>query len=164
MCQVTGTVTLSGGVWGMARRSKNRDRDNSQDFYDDLDQTLAARPAHTPPISHRPVSSVKNLNDLRRWDPAPQVARDTVGRPARIVHKPVATKRLQTRAVGMASPARTNNFLAKPSSFRFADGKLQSICVRREQRRQVLHALQKTKAGKGSPKLRTRWSDVRCNR
>lgn len=37
-----------------------------------------------------------------------------------------------------------------------------SICIRRKARREVLHALRRTKSGRGGGRRRNRWSMVKC--
>lgn len=148
----------------MGRKSNSRrNQDGHRHNVDDLENEMLA-PSRGPSPAVQPTARLKRttgLADLRRWDPEPSVARDGVGRSARIVHKTPA--RSASRARGMASPARQNNFLAKPASYRFETGnKTIPICARRKTRKEVLHALKKTRSGKGSPKKRNRWSDIRC--
>lgn len=148
----------------MGRKSNSRrNKDGHRHNVDDLENEMLA-PSRGPSPAVLPTARLKRttgLADLRRWDPQVTTPRDAVGRPARVVHK--TATRSSKPARGMASPVRQNNFLTKPASFRFeAGGKTIPVCARRKTRKEVLHALKQTRSGKGSPKKRNRWSDIRC--
>lgn len=146
----------------MARRSRHRDRDDYQDLLDDLSSTPVSRQTPTPAVVHRAPRISSGLSDLRRWDPAPEVARDSVGRPARIVHAPKRQSRLAAGVKPLRPKSTTSATWLPRASFRFETGATIPICAKRKIRRQVLHALKKTRSGKGSPKKRNRWSSISC--
>lgn len=147
----------------MGRRSNRSHRDQNRHVDDDLfSETYKARPSPSPTIVNRAPVRPKGA-DLRRWDPRPDLARDATGRPARIVHKVAA--RVPKQASRNAPRPRSDHWLPtvrSPASFRFESAGKINICVRRKMRREVLHALQKTSAGKGSPKKRNQWSEIKC--
>lgn len=149
----------------MGRRSTGRNQGQTSDHFDDLlNETPVSR--HTPSPAHfvRPPRTTVGVSDLRRWDPAPLVARDAAGRPARIVHAP----QRQGRQAAAAKPLRPRQFTGVAgyprASFRFETGATIPICAKRRTRREVLHALHKTKSGKGSPKKRNQWSSISCGK
>lgn len=150
------------GSMGMPRRSQNRDRDQNLDPLDDLAiSTPESRHSASPAVVNRAPRRTTGLADLRRWDPAPTVAREATGRPARIIHASPRQRRFA--AAGKALSPRPKYFGGyAPASFRFETGGKLPICVRRTKRRQVLFALRKQKSGKGSPKKRNRWSSISC--
>lgn len=80
--------------------------------------------------------------------------------PKRIVRRAVLPARVIERS---RDPRRV---LAKTSLNRlgmaFEAPKRVLVCVRRKQRREVLHALNKTRKGAGARKRRNQWSNVSC--
>lgn len=147
----------------MARRSRNRDRDLHQRLNDDLLETLVARPTPTPPLLERSsVRITRAAEDLRRWAPGPQVPRADTGRPARIVYKVSVPKvRQQPGRLGKAPRPVVRQAVSYRERPAFP-AKTTSICAKRQTRREVLFAKQKTKKGSGSPKHRNEWSSVSC--
>lgn len=152
----------------MARKSKSHVRDKTRDPLDDLDnETLDARPSPIPsaPVA-RKVRNFQSIEDRRSWAPGsvpnrPE-PRDTLGRPARRVHKRVAFEvRRGPNGKPLQSRVTFQKVLEKtvPS---FADARKAIICAKRKIRREVLHAFHRTKSGKGSPKRRNEWSNVEC--
>lgn len=146
----------------MPRRSRGRNATVPDHNEDLLEQTLAPSRVHSPPILDRPPRSVVGRSDLRRWDPAVGTAREAAGRPARIVHAPPRQGRSATAAKPLRPSLNPRVNWNPRASFRFETGATIPICVRRKTRREVLHALSKTKSGKGSPKKRNRWSSIKC--
>lgn len=68
-------------------------------------------------------------------------------------------KRSSARVVDKAKPARS----ISPSRFHFAVPNKVLICVRRQRRKEVLHALRRVGRGSsGSRRIRNYYSDVRC--
>ncbi|WMC01501.1 hypothetical protein [Microvirus D_HF4_371] len=147
----------------MARRSNHgRNRDHNPDPLDDLDiQTPVARQRLSPAPLARAVRQKSVVEDRRNWAPRLQAARDTLGRPARIVHASVARK-LPKAVRGIVNPRRSVLKALESSVPRFADARKAIICAKRKIRGEVLHALHRTKSGKGSRKRRNEWSDVQC--
>lgn len=86
------------------------------------------------------------ISDRRRYQPDRRSA------------PPHAFKRDAIRLyTGLAHPSRE---LTK--SIRFARPDLITICLRRKVRREVLHALRRTRKGSGGGRRRNFWSDVKC--
>lgn len=52
--------------------------------------------------------------------------------------------------------------LGVPNMPSFRIPNLVTICVRRKMRREVLHALNKTKGGRGGRRRRNQWSGIKC--
>lgn len=146
----------------MRRSSRRRDRANDLSHADELLKEFA-RPerADTPSIRHRVLKAM--VEDRRQWAPGGQrTPRDAVGRPARIIHAPQ-----RQRPHGPAGKAKSPSLNARVNwtpraSFRFETGAKVLLCVKRSIRRQVLHALKKTTAGRGLKKRRNEWSLIRC--
>lgn len=154
---------------GKRHRSTGRDRGQNQSSYDDLEtELLAPRRAVSPLRPGGAVRRFRDIEDRRNWAPAgpaekPRVAgREVAGRKARIVHAATST-RPPRRPVG--NPLGRWHVNVQPvthETFRFADARRTVICLKRKVRAQVLHALKRTRSGKGSPKKRTPWSDIKC--
>lgn len=79
-------------------------------------------------------------------NPWPNRIRAMVTSPARVAEAPRGHLRSAMSQLGM----------------RFEAPKKVLVCVRRKQRREVLHALKRTRKGAGSAKRRNQWSDVKC--
>lgn len=92
-----------------------------------------------------PLAPLKTLpSDLRRWDPTTSI------RPAHAVRR--AASRL-------AVPFRPTTYL--PSVVAFADPRKVHLCVRRETRKRVMHALGKAGHRVRKPR-RNKWSSISC--
>lgn len=121
----------------MARRRSSRGHLQNPNRVDDF-------------IRLRVVSPVVIPGDRRMWHPAPRMIR------------PIATfsRRDQSRIIvkksSAVAPARNDTY----SDFRvgFAVPRKVGVCVRRKQRKEVLHALKYI--GKGSRARRHRWNDL----
>lgn len=86
------------------------------------------------------------LEDRRRWHPDGVFRRlETFG------FRDSARVRVQAR--------RSFRF---PDVFRFADPRRVIRCVKRKERREVLHAIKKIGSGAGRPKRRNYWSNISC--
>ena len=147
----------------MAKNNKNRRRDVS----------TIANP-RLPPVNNRyvtrlpqsPLLKLRLFEDRRRWHPEGKYAparsfsrsrhRLKVGEAPETVRRSGQTSRRDTRyAPKLRYPSATIGFTA-PSSV--------LVCVRRNMRRQVLHALRKTgKVGQRRPR-RSWYSSISCKR
>lgn len=153
------------------RRSSHRTthRSNNSDLLDELENEsrhTAQQPI--PPIRlGSPVRRAQDVEDRRNWaprSPSPKPApRDFSGRNARISHQPKKSPRV-IRGPG-GKPLQSKFSVTKAlehASPRFAEARKTIICFKRKVRREVLHALKRTKSGAGQPKRRNEWSDVQC--
>lgn len=134
----------------MARRRRRRET------LPDLD-----REVFTPSLA-RPVRLVR---DLPTWSDARDIEdrRDfhplDVFRPARTWSGQDAPPVTPSKVSGGGNRSRA--FVAKGLSFRVPDDVL--VCVRRKQRKEVLHALRKVGRGRGGGrKRRNWWSSITC--
>lgn len=101
-----------------------------------------------PPVL--PLSSYKIPADRREWHPEGKF------RPAGTI-----SRRDQARIVVKSAPARTRNDISNRVGF--AVPKKVSVCVRRKQRKEVIHALRLTGKGSRSPRrIRDWYSDIDC--
>lgn len=154
---------------GRKSRASNRDRSLKDDLTDFENETLAPVRPHPPAVLRPPVTTKLSFGDRRKWAPgspasAPRdAARDTLGRPARVIHGKVSPKPRQ--------PAGGNAMRAKiPQTWHpkirevpaFADPRNSNVCLRRKTRRQVLFARKQTRKGAGSAKRYNQWSNVQC--
>lgn len=153
----------------MGRRHRSSQKhlraDDAPDHFEDLKKSLLARPRAASPVALRPpVRKLKEVEDRRRWDPdVRKPPRALTGRHARIVHKVKATSR--SNAAVVKPLARVRRQAAHPlirEAPSFGGVRKAIICIKRKVRREVLHALMRTRSGKGSPKKRNEWSDVQC--
>jgi len=109
-------------------------------------------PAVSPPLLSPVFSNGPVLNDLREWHPE-ETDRPPLhqsGRPARLTVSDPVGDRIRTR--------QTRAVVA----FRNRPLDPVSICVRRSQRREVIHALRKAGRGGGKPPRRTWRSKIKC--
>lgn len=147
------------------KSSRSTHRTNHQDILDDLENEVATplgRPI--PPVRlGLPVRKKLEIEDRRKWDPQP-TARDVTGRHARIVHKVTAPKvRRGPGGKPLQSSVKKRVIRTLENAVpRFAEARKTIICFKRKARREVLHALKRTRSGKGSPKRRNEWSEVQC--
>ena len=157
----------SGGVRGVRRKSRKTDhRSPHSDFLDDLDNdSRPSRNEPTPPVRVTALRAKLNqVSDLRRWAPAGrEPAREFSGRTARISHKPKNSPLVRRGPGGKPLQSRRTVFARLENGMpRFAAAAKTVICFRRKVKREVLHALKRTRAGRGAPKKRNAWSDVQC--
>lgn len=132
----------------MARRAR-RSNIRTRDFNTSITNLLRSGTYSPSPISLRPPSFLTLYEDRRTWAPPIAV------RSARSFDRPTRLN------ISRTSPARR---LAKfPSAgVSFVAPKQVLVCVRRHQRREVLHALHKTGRGGQSQPRWTPWSRVHC--
>lgn len=93
-----------------------------------------------------PLKDPRVTDDRRRYHP------QTLFRPA------VASQRYGTRLVIGAVAGRENAL----NRLQFHIPNMVAICVRRKVRREVLHALDKTRRGKGGSRRRNPYSGIQC--
>lgn len=150
------------------RRKSNRTthRSSNRDPLDDLEyESRHTRNEPTPLVRVSGPARTSKLEDRRRWAPGlraqlpRQEPRDTSGRKARISHQPTRVVRGRIDRNGKKLQS---SYWLETSAPRFADARKTMICLKRKVRAQVLHALKRTRAGKGAPKKRNEFSDVRC--
>lgn len=123
-------------------------RTPQRDVYTPIAKPRLLAAYHLKPLDLRP------FEDRRLYTPT------RVNWPKRIVRSAVLPARLVERA---RDPRRVlvNSSLSR-LGMEFHAPKRVLICVRRKQRREVLHALNKTRKGAGAAKHRNQWSDVKC--
>jgi len=131
----------------MARSNNNsRQRDFSNPNNQSLDSLLTFKLRPAPvliPVPSPPTrSAVLSVGDRRQWQPDRSTRPPHSLRPGASRVMADAYKRLHT--------------------LKFADPRFVGICVRRKIRREVLHALKRTKKGSGGAKRRNFWSDISC--
>lgn len=141
----------------MARRGNRRDRDDAS--------AISSSPLRSKllqqilePVVRSTRSFLREIEDRREFSPE-------LARPAR------AFRRFATKLeVGNANARKAHKFSPYtlndvPHNVRFADPTRVAVCIRRHQRREVLHALKRV--GSGSSVKRGRWSefsDISCKR
>lgn len=120
-----------------------------------LDDSVFSTPVLSPVVLPDPVpfSALPQIEDLREFNPDPEVSANTISGPADVgeVYSP---------PVSRPTPQKSNHM---PRGQRaFANPERVAVCVRRQQRREVLHALRRTRRGRGGLRRRNRFSDIRC--
>jgi len=143
----------------MARRGRRSDRDDAHAISNDP----LARELRSPLIKKilEPVTrpSILAIEDRRLFSPE-------LARPARALPRAAARLTVHDPNVNRTNKKIRTNKLHVPSDVRFSDPTRVAICVRRHQRREVLHALRYAGSGAGRRKLkRPRWSefsDIKC--
>jgi len=90
--------------------------------------------------------------------PVPQAVFASVGSDRRLYRPDRSTRPPATNKPG-ASRVQVGRRL---SSLKFADPRFVSICVRRQQRKEVLFARKLTRKGAGAKKRKNFWSDISC--
>lgn len=114
------------------------------------------------PIARRSLLPAYHLRplDLRSFEDRRLYSPTSINWPKRILRKATLPARVIERS---RDPRRV---LAKTSlvklGMEFNAPKRVLICVRRKQRREVIHALNKTRKGAGAKKHRNQWSAVKC--
>lgn len=147
------------------RRNSNRHSQGSlSDSIDEFENETLASVKPSPRVVHTTPSS-SNLSlyeDRRRWAPR-DIPREATGRPARTIQKVATPKVIRGPGGTLLKSRRVYNPTAKLREHPgFARAHNVIICLKRQVRKQVLFAKNKTKKGAGSPKRRNQWSDVRC--
>lgn len=146
------------------RRSRSVD---ANAITSELDELLAV-PGPTPlvPLSpfdltlddnrtYHPDGNFRTPSMLNPYEPEIEVYEQTKRRPAGLRSN---QSYRQTRPYGRA----TQNQQALSQSVAFRDGSRVAVCVRRKQRKEVLHALRKTGGGSRKPRRYNRYSQVKC--
>lgn len=131
----------------MAKKKPSKSSQARRDTFDIANEPLLPRPLVVPAV---PVAlPVLELEDRRRFNPT-----KTIAPPASIRRDQARLTHRQTR--------KYRPFKTDPVAF--TDPMRVSLCVRREQRKQVLHA--KKIAGRGGLKKPRRnfWSSISCKR
>lgn len=82
--------------------------------------------------------------------------------PMRELAPPRAYPRDAARITVKSSPARSQRYDTLSARVGFAVPERVAMCVRRKQRREVIHALRKNGSGGSRRRRRTIWSDVDC--
>jgi len=129
------------------RRDSQRDLSNPNSFRS-LDSLLTFKLRPPPvllPVPSSSPQSVRVAGDRRLFRP-------DVGTVA-----PAAVRPGASRVVADQRPRGT-------ARLKFADPQFVAICARRTIRREVLHALKRTKKGAGAKKRRNFWSAISCSR
>lgn len=144
-----------------SRKGRHR-RPNEVDRPDLDDELLAARPVAPPPIVDRARGRI-SYTDARRWDPSsPRIDRDVAGRPARVIHGPRRQSRSAAAGTSLKPALKSRFKVGTHEAFRYETPRTVSTCAKRIIRREVLHALKKTTAGKGARKRRSWRSLISC--
>ena len=102
--------------------------------------TVPVRPSPLLVFTPRPVE-VRQYGDRRLWQPD------------RALRPPHAMRPGASRVVASSTT---------PWGLRFSQPDLVSICARRKIRREVLHALKRTRQGAGARKRLNFWSKIKC--
>lgn len=118
-----------------------------------LDDSVLSPPVLSPVVLPDPVpfSALREIEDLREYDPDPSSPANTIAGAADIgeVYAPPVYRK-------------TPQKLSMPRGQRaFANPERVAVCVRRHQRREVLFALRRTR-GRGGARRRNRFSNIRC--
>jgi len=167
----------------MSRRSNRRSQRDTSDIANETQQLLRPRqnePSLTVTTLTRPVnpyedaffSPLTETQDLRQWTPevevvtgVPDVLRTLAGTPASFSDAP-KTRSVSARTA--SRPLRTARQLAAGSvsrvvgSYGFTRPDTALLCLRRQTRKEVLHALKRTRRGSGGSKKWTWKSKERC--
>lgn len=151
-------------------RRRNSNSPKNRDHVFDVEDELLNEKRHTalqprPPVAVATPKKRLLIEDRRRWDPAPQVARDVLGRTARVTHQKKTTAKSGARAA--VKPLQSKRPLSmwprlENALPRFAEARKTVICLKRKARREVMFALKRTGKGAKSPRRRNQWSDVQC--
>lgn len=106
---------------------------------------VIANPRLSAPVSFSRPLDLLAIEDRRTFHPA------------RMFRAPLSVSRRAFAKV----VARPNRALHR-ETFSFAVPQKVALCVRRKERREVLHALKRTRSGGGRSKRRNAWSAVKC--
>lgn len=157
LCQRIYSSLVPGGV-RMARRRRRPDRDDatsisSPPLRSSLVNSLLARTT--------PRTILQDLEDRREFSPE-------LARPARAFRRSASKLEVGRATTNRKTKGSATGRLLVPHNLRFSDPHRVAVCVRRHQRREVLHALRHVGSGSGRRKLKKgRWSefsDISCSR
>lgn len=142
------------------RRDRQSRSEETSDFSNDL-RSLLRPPQQTysvqPIVHHTSPSStlLSDIEDRRTYHPdGPSRPARSLDRPTHTLVLPVHPKNVNKSRAGLS---------ALPKTVQFQAPKKVLVCIRRNQRKQVLHALKLT--GKGSKARRhrkTEYTSIRC--
>lgn len=139
-------------------------RDGSFDSFMRADRVLSSLPQFSTWWPSIPELLVE-VEDRRRWTPDRyEPARTVLGAPARFQATPLPpAPRKSLSGAGRPFPG---DVFSVSHRIGFRDARRVSVCVRRQARREVLHALGVAGRGAGSfkPRKRSEFSDVSCRR
>lgn len=142
------------------RRDRSSRSEETSDFSNDLN-TLLRPPAQSysvQPIVHHtsPSSSIlSDIEDRRTYHP------DGPARPARSIDRPTHTLTLPVHPKNVNKSR--SDLSSLPRTVQFQAPKKVLVCIRRQQRKEVLFALRKTgKGAKARKHRRSFYSDIRC--
>lgn len=142
----------------MSRRSRRREREEVDNFSNVRSPLDVARDRLRSLIAPS-RSFLQQLEDRREFSPE-------LARPARAFRR--AAAKLE---VGNARKSRGDNQKSSfgrvtvPQVVRFSDPNRVAVCIRRHQRREVLHALKHVGAGRGVKRPRwSEFSEISCKR
>lgn len=144
---------LGDTVGKKSRNNNNRRSDDTFDISSDselLRRFIQNKPANHPPTLHLnpPKFQLRQIEDRRAFHPKPFT-------------QPAGT--LKRSAARLVVPkAKTSPRASLPHQVAFEAPKHVLICVRRKQRREILFAKRKTRAGAASRKHRNQWSSIKC--
>lgn len=125
----------------MARRGRQRDHNTIANTHPHRVAAPTLNRAFGHPVSRVDLSPLTDVQDLRTWHPDP-------------IHRRQAFKsgRVGARII---NPAGDRLSWRRPARL--------AVCVRRQERKEVLHALRRTGKGARSPRRRRTWlSSVSC--
>lgn len=146
----------------MSKSNPTRRRDTSAIANQRLPVSIN-RPTVTSSPTRFGFSPLRELEDRRSYHP------DGRSRPARTFSSPgsrltVVDRVFAPRTAGRIDASRSYSALwsGTRASVAFANPSRTIICVRRQQRREVLHALHKTRSGRGGRSHWSEYSNIRC--
>lgn len=111
----------------------------------------------SPPTLDAPSHLIRDVEDRRRYHPLADYSPPLTyrGSPARVQAKQRFSR--PHKMAGFITPT-------VPKRVAFKSPKKVLVCVRREQRKEVLFALRKTKKGSGGSRRLTPFSEISCKR
>lgn len=146
------------------KRSSTPHRDTQRIASDPLAEAVYL-PLPLSPIRLQPIKKLTEVQDHRLYYPEPvKPSRSTTGGSSRVVIRPAKNLQgVRSKNKNVFGP----NGLRKsqrsiPSGLAFDLPKRVVVCVRRQQRREVLFAKKSVRSGAGAKRRRTRWSDISC--
>lgn len=131
----------------------------SRGSYNNRRGTIATSNRWLPELHLTPLSTLlQMIEDRRQFHP------EREARPARSFSSSLHRLQVPSRPMRVSKGARGSVLMSGPSyKIGFVAPRKVLICVRRKQRREVLHALHKTgRSGPRRPSRRSYYSDVRC--
>lgn len=126
-----------------------------------VSNSVADNPVPRTVRNYQPENFYREVEDNRRWDPAPwKPAKTLHGVRPRIVAKANVARpkgRPLLRSIGLAKQVS-----GVTSRLRFKVPHDVIVCLRRKIRREVLHALKLKNSGRGGKRRRTPYSSIDC--